>query len=101
MMLPTGAVPAPVVGDPTKAALGPAGTGLNQHTTLAAGHADKSFSAPVPRLARRKKPEPFPILDVAEIVSGWPDCARVMPLNSQPPRALPERPLCPRKKGRR
>src|SRR5258708_5250642 len=99
MMLPRGAVPTLVVDAKMKAAPGPLVAGLNQQT-FPAGQADKSFSAPGPRLARRVNPEPPPMAEVPEIVSGWPDCARVTPLNDHPPRAWPEKPLWFRKNGR-
>src|SRR5262249_55778451 len=98
MIFPIGAVPAPVVGATTKAAFGPLFTGLNQQT-FPAGQPVKSCNAPGPRLARRKKLEPPPILELPEIVSDWPDCARVMPLNAQPPSAWPAKPLWLRKNG--
>src|SRR6516162_10011250 len=96
MMLPIGALPALVVGSRTNAA------GLHQHT-LPAGHDDKSFRAPVPTLARREKPvtpaPAVPMICVPETVSGWPDCARVIPLNDQPPNASPKNPCWLRKNG--
>src|SRR6266567_4737098 len=96
MMLPVGAVPALLLGSRAKA------LGLNQHT-FPAGQVNPEYNGtPGTRFARREKLlPPTPMACVPEIVSGWPDCARVIPLNSQPPREWPAKPFWFRKNGRR
>src|SRR5258708_10488318 len=91
LMLPTPLVPGLVGEGLAKAA------GLNHCEAFGFGTV---MDWPGTKFARRPLTfVPFPSAAVAKTVTGCPDCARVIPLNCQPARALPTKPPRFRKNG--